>query len=173
MNFMTQPFFKSFQAQQIGKYLHHFALRAKFSRTKKIIKWFSLQLLQQKIQILPCGFFQIDLILFYSVTSVAYILLIKFLNKNISFIWLQFVGAVTTYLIILIQFDLQGHSKTLINSTILGHHDHSSNISELTTIVVDIKNETTSFFMEIIWKLIFSWASSHMSVLYIFWFTQT
>lgn len=56
-----------FEAQRIGPSLHFFGLSVEDETSKKTIKWFSLQILNQKFCFTACGLFQIDLTLMYSV----------------------------------------------------------------------------------------------------------
>lgn len=59
-----------------------------------------MQLLQQKMKLSPYGLFDVDLGLF----SMASVDMIKF--EQFLILVLQITGAVTTYILILIQFDV-------------------------------------------------------------------
>lgn len=108
------------KGRTIGHYLHTFGLHTshlsvKFKVTANItananykpnifqsnqIKSFLLQLLQQKMKLSPYGLFDVDLGLF-SMVRVRIRRLEQFLSQV-----LQITGAVTTYILILIQFDV-------------------------------------------------------------------
>lgn len=119
-----------FQGKKVGHHLHKFGLHSTnlndkfkvnfFSKLKRIgkkfndkilfslnsleqIKMFLLQLLQQRIKFTPYGLFDIDLGLFSMVSKVFLLLMISLFY---SFSFQQITGAVVTYILILIQFDM-------------------------------------------------------------------
>ncbi|EAT41198.2 AAEL007142-PA [Aedes aegypti] len=71
------------EASQIGCLIHGLGMNTNCIRTKTTVKLFSLQLLQQKVEFSACGLLAIDHGLVFNI-----------------------VGAVTTYILILLQFDV-------------------------------------------------------------------
>ncbi|XP_039430437.1 uncharacterized protein LOC120413595 [Culex pipiens pallens] len=71
------------EAQQIGCLIHGLGIHSKCSDTKAMVKLLSLQLLQQRVDFTACGLFSIDHGLIFNM-----------------------VGSVTTYILILLQFDI-------------------------------------------------------------------
>ncbi|XP_055590220.1 putative gustatory receptor 28b [Uranotaenia lowii] len=77
------------ESKQIGCLIHALALSTRNQSAKSSIKLFSLQLLQQKVEFTACGLFNIDHVLVFNI-----------------------IGSVTTYILILLQFDVaQNKSK--------------------------------------------------------------
>nr|XP_029715449.1 putative gustatory receptor 28b [Aedes albopictus] len=71
------------EASQIGCLIHGLGTNTNCVRTKTAVRLFSLQLLQQKVEFTACGLFSIDHGLVFNI-----------------------VGAVATYILILLQFDV-------------------------------------------------------------------
>lgn len=110
------------EANQVGSYLHHFGFNTDDPDEKSRVKLLSLKVLQQKVIFMPCGMFQIDLKLMFMVnlrtikgfTEMQYYLFYFFFP-------LKMIGAIATYILILIQFDVamnQGPIHTGGNDTI-------------------------------------------------------
>lgn len=76
---------------------------------------YGLQLLHHKLMISACGLFTIDYPLICSVSKVPIIVSI---TQNKYNIFLQIVGAFTTYIVILIQFDMSQAMRTSQNNTL-------------------------------------------------------
>lgn len=84
---------------------------------------YSLQMLHQKVEFSVVGFFVLDYTLIYSVSIKVYLL------SLFALYFFQILGAVTTYLVIFIQFDQSqfslteppSTSDTIINTTTLDY----------------------------------------------------
>ncbi|KAJ9591819.1 hypothetical protein L9F63_001636 [Diploptera punctata] len=81
------------QANRTGVLVHKLMTKTSNSHVREELELFSMQLLHSKVRFTACGFFPLDFTLLYSI-----------------------VGAVTTYLVILIQF--QQTFTTSSNSTL-------------------------------------------------------
>ncbi|XP_069677283.1 putative gustatory receptor 28b [Periplaneta americana] len=77
------------QANRTAVLVHKLLSKTKDPEVREELQLFSLQLLHRKVQFTACGFFPLDFTLLYSI-----------------------VGAVTTYLVILIQFQISFSSTT-------------------------------------------------------------
>ncbi|XP_026479377.1 gustatory receptor for bitter taste 66a-like [Ctenocephalides felis] len=74
------------EAKQTGPLVHKIKSEATDDRYKDFVDLFSLQLMHQTVKFSPCGFFDVDFTLLFAMT-----------------------GAITTYLVILIQFHLSAY----------------------------------------------------------------
>ncbi|KAJ9583550.1 hypothetical protein L9F63_022113, partial [Diploptera punctata] len=89
------------EANRTGVLVHKLLNKVNDSRVKEELELFSMQLLHQKVQFTACGFFPLDFTLLHSI-----------------------IGAVTTYLIILIQFQLTFSDH--LNGTVCILSNHTS-----------------------------------------------
>jgi gustatory receptor len=120
------------ECQKTGVYLHKIANVVDENHFYNVVNHLSLKLLNQQFNFTACGFFDLDMTTLYAVRW-----MLDIAEDNIvEFGLFQITGAITSYLIILIQFNIAGQQNS--NSTVAANA--TSNITDvgmrMTTVIM-------------------------------------
>lgn len=122
-----------YDARKTGVYLHKLAHIVDEVHFYNVVNHLSLKLLNHQLNFTACGFFDLDMTTIYAVRwNLDNVLKsLYFILFNSCF---QIAGAITSYLIILVQFNLAAvrtKPKIDINGTLLANISNVLNVTEL------------------------------------------